>query len=86
MQNKGFDLDFTTKQARQSFFLFRSEVFHKYYRVRVLLRRLLIYKVMADKYITPEMETVEFTPIRLLCQSQTQSGNVEDVGRLEFDW
>lgn len=41
---------------------------------------------MADRYISPEVRILYFASSEMLCQSQVQSGTVEDVGRLEFDW
>ena len=41
---------------------------------------------MGDKYITPEISEMEMAAAQVLCQSQTQSGTIEDVGRMEFDW
>ena len=40
-----------------------------------------IYKVMCDKYITPEMDVLDVSAMQMLCQSeQTQSGTVEFCG------
>ena len=41
---------------------------------------------MGDKYITPETEIMNVTTFQVLCQSGVQSGEIEDVGRMEFDW
>ena len=41
---------------------------------------------MDDKYITPETEVMNVTTFQVLCQSGVQSGEIEDVGRMEFDW
>ena len=42
---------------------------------------------MCDKYITPEMDVLDVSAMQMLCQSeQTQSGTVEDVDRMDFDW
>lgn len=46
-----------------------------------------IYKVMDYRYIAPEMEVLDIAALQVLCQSQSeQSGTVESVDRLEFDW
>ena len=54
---------------------------------RVLLWR-IIYICMAigDKYIAPKVEIWDALSSQVLCQSGAQSGEVEDVGRMEFDW
>ena len=41
---------------------------------------------MADRYISPEVRILDFASSEMLCQSGGQSGEVEDVGRMEFDW
>ena len=42
---------------------------------------------MCDKYITPEMEVLDLAAMQVLCLSEpAQSGTVENVDRMEFDW
>ena len=42
---------------------------------------------MCDKYITPETDMLDMAAAQVLCQSGTvQSGTVETVDRMEFDW
>ena len=42
---------------------------------------------MGDRYITPETEILEAKESLVLCLSQPiQSGAVEDVERMEFNW
>lgn len=42
---------------------------------------------MDYRYIAPEMEVLDIAALQVLCQSQSeQSGTVESVDRLEFDW
>ena len=87
LQNKGFDWDFAILMVRQSFFLFRSDVFHKCYMCRVLLWRIIyMYMVTGDKYIAPKVEILDVVSSQVLCQSGAQSGEVEAVGRMEFGW
>lgn len=40
---------------------------------------------MTEKYVTPEITVVQLATMQMLCQS-LQSGTVEDVDRMEFDW
>ena len=42
--------------------------------------------VTGDKYIAPKVEILDVVSSQVLCQSGAQSGEVEDVGRMEFDW
>ena len=42
---------------------------------------------MGDKYITPKIEIFDVALSQVLCLSdKVQSGTVEGVGRMEFDW
>ena len=46
-----------------------------------------ICKVMGAKYITPKMVVLDVAVLQTLCQSQPiQSGTVETVDRMEFEW
>ena len=42
--------------------------------------------VTGDKYKAPKAEILDVVPSQVLCQSGGQSGEVENVGRMEFDW
>ena len=42
---------------------------------------------MGDRYITPKMVVLDVVALQTLCQSQPiQSGTVETVDRMEFEW
>lgn len=42
---------------------------------------------MGDRYITPEIDTLDMAVSNVLCLSdRVYAGNAEGVDRMEFDW